>query len=51
MKIQKLKKPKYVIKAKDKISKYFPEEASTMILEYLKKQAEILIETKKLKKQ
>ncbi len=34
----KTKKPKYVIKVKDKISEYFPEKASTMILEYLKKQ-------------
>ena len=37
----KTKKPKYVVKVKDKISEYFPEEATTMILEYLKKQAEI----------
>ena len=37
----KTKKPKYVVKVKDKISEYFPEEASTMILKYLKNQAEI----------
>ena len=47
----KTKKPKYVVKVKDKISEYFPEEASSMILEFLKKQAEIYIKKKKLKEQ
>ena len=37
----KTKKPKYVVKVVDKISEYFAEEASTMILKYLKEQAEI----------
>ena len=44
------KKPKYVVKVKDKISEYFPEEASTMILEYLKKQTEIYNENKEIKR-
>ena len=46
----KTKKPKYVVKVKDKISEYFPEEASTMILEYLKKQTEIYNSNKEIKK-
>ena len=46
----KTKKPKYVVKVKDKISEYFPEEASTMILEYLKKQAEIYNANKEIKR-
>ena len=50
MKIQKHKKSKYVVKVKDKISEYFPEEASTMILEYLKKQAEIYNANKEIKR-
>ena len=31
----KTKKPKYVVKVKDKTSEYFPEEASSMILIYI----------------
>ena len=46
----KTKKPKYVVKVKDKISEYFPEEASSMILEFLKKQAEIYIKNKEIKR-
>ena len=46
----KTKKPKYVIKVKDKTKEYFPEEASTMILEYLKKQAEIYNANKEIKR-
>ncbi len=44
------KKPKYVVKVKDKNLEYFPEEASTMILEYLKKQAEIYNANKEIKR-
>ena len=50
MKIQKHKKSKYVVKVKDKISEYFPEKASTIILEYLKKQAEIYKSNKEIKR-
>ena len=46
----KTKKPKYVIKVKDKISEYFPEEASSIILEYLKKQEEIYNSNKEIKR-
>ena len=43
------KKSKYVVKVKDKISEYFPEKASTMILKYLKK-TEIYNSNKEIKR-
>ena len=46
----KTKKPKYVVKVKDKISEYFPEKASSIILEYLKKQEEIYNSNKEIKR-
>ena len=49
MNIQKLKNQN-IVKVKDKISEYFPEEASTIILEYLKKQEEIYNSNKEIKK-
>ena len=49
MNIQKLKNQN-IVKVKDKISEYFPEKASTIILEYLKKQEEIYNSNKEIKK-
>ena len=43
-------KPQYVIKVDNEERKYFPEEVSSMILEYLKKQAEIYNGNKEIKK-
>jgi molecular chaperone DnaK (HSP70) len=43
-------KPQYVIKVNNEERKYFPEEVSSMILEYLKKQAEIYNGNKEIKK-
>ena len=49
MNIQKLKNQN-IVKVKDKISENFPEKASTIILEYLKKQTEIYNSNKEIKK-
>ena len=46
----KTKKPQYVIKVDNEERKYFPEEVSSMILEYLKEQAEIYNGNKEIKK-
>ena len=46
----KTKKPQYVIKVDNEERKYFPEEVSSMILEYLKKQAEIYNANKEIKR-
>ena len=46
----KTKKPQYVIKVDNEERKYFPEEVSSMILEYLKEQAKIYNGNKEIKR-
>ena len=46
----KTKKPKYVVKVNNKDKEYFPEEVSSMILEYLKEQAKIYNGNKEIKR-